>query len=263
MALRAPDVKDEHGWQVVNEDGSIAGHSTSRDKARKAAGGAKGFMVPLNENGQPQAADVVKRIDDILFEPEEAEVEKVEGTVVPSGRNLTPEEMEANAAHETNLEIKRNLDIIRGAWVDLAGALYRFKTGTMYQKLGYDSFAAYCADPDVELNATDAYGWIAVWTQLVIDRGVDPERLKRYATTKVQRVLSAVRREEVTVDEALSDVEALPRSALEDKYTGRTATKGKPDTDSTIRTDAEPALAQCPTCGKMGRMDAETGEFIR
>src|SRR5687768_4047724 len=135
MTLRAPDIKDEHGWRIHDEEGHLVGYSTSRDMARKAARGEIPMAVdltPAEPNGNmPPVA--------------------VEGTVLPPAPK-TPEELAADTAHEVNLRIKQNRAIEKALWVQLAADLYIFREGQMWESLGYETFESYLADPDVEVN---------------------------------------------------------------------------------------------------------------
>ena len=235
MTLRATDIKDEHGWQLVDEAGKIQAHASSRDKARAYARGEQGVEVIMTSNGSVPPAAIDTR---------------------------TPEELEAAAAHEIHLRITSTLQQMRGLWVSLAGDLYLFKRGKLWEKLGYETFASYIAETtDIDFEPRYAYKLVEAWEQLVIEKGVSPERLRDLPVTKVQAVLPAVRRDQVSVDEALSDVEVLGRRDLDLKYSGRaSSTPGRPDTSSKIETDREPQYMQCPTCGSRVERERVEGQ---
>lgn len=268
MALRAPDIKDEHGWRIHDEEGHLVGYSTSRDMARKAARGeipmavdltpaeveVNGDLPPVAVEGTVLPAKELAVVDPILKEP----------FVDPVlGRPKTPEELAAATAHEVNLRIKTLVELDKALWVQMSAELFIFREGKMWDQLGYNTFEAYLADPDVEINARWAYDLIAVYRQLVVERGVDPETLKELQVSKVRTVLPAIRREQITVKQAFADARSLARRDLETKYVGKTSTGGRPDTDSTIRTDNEPEWAVCPTCNSRYQVDPETGERVR
>ena len=251
--LRAVDAKDSQGWQIVNEDGDVVGHATSRDGARAYVKHpdlqtlvGKVTMLPEfvpSSNGPPPGAEVV---EGTVLSPEAEEY--LQTGKVPERR--TPEEIEADAAHATHERIKRTVRAVESLWLQLAGDLYAFHKGKMWAHLGYETFASYIADGELGMEERWAYKLLETYQQLVINRGVDPERLAGLAKTKVMAILPAVRRDQVSVEEALSDVEVLGKRDLETKYSGKaTSTPGRPDTSTTIETDREPEYMQCPTCG--------------
>ena len=228
MALRAADKKDEHGWQILNETGEVVAHESSRDKARAAA--RNGALPEGTQTVVPPVA-----ID-----------------------RRTPEQIAADEAHATDQRIKQNMAIQKGLWLQLAADLYLFKEARMWEVLGYASFSAYVADADADMEPRWAYQLVEMYSQLVIERGVDVERLKGLHVSKVRAVLPAIRQEKVSVDKAFADCEALPKRDLELLYSGKASpTPGKPDTSSTIHTDHEPQYMQCPTCGSRVEVDEE------
>lgn len=261
MTLRAADKKDEHGWQIL-EDEEVVAHATSRDKARAFARGDAGAEATYVNGAIPgRDIDFVK-VPPLPPEAIEAlkdfSVEGLEEVFPPDKR--TPEEKAADEARAVDQRIRQNMAIQKGLWLQLAADLYVFKEGRMWEALGYASFSAYVADADTDMEPRWAYQLVEMYGQLVVDRGVDPERLKGLHVTKIRAVLPAIRREQVTVEEAFSDCEALPKRDLETKYSGKASpTPGKPDTGTKIHTDNEPQYMRCPTCGSRVEVDSETG----
>jgi hypothetical protein len=252
MNLKAPDVKDEHGWQVLNEQDEIAFHASSRDKARAAAKNG-GFGAPERTREEVEkiapGATTVMDVDPILKEP--------------AVDRRSTEEIEAAAAYQVDQRIKKIVRNMKGLWLDLGAELYLFKQGRMWEKLGYESFSSYVADVDTDIEPRYAYSLAEMYEQLVIERGVDPERLKELNVSKVRTVLPAIRREQVTIEEGFSDAEALTKRDLELKYSGRaSSTPGRPSTSSKVETDNEPVWARCPTCGSRYQADPQTGQRI-
>jgi hypothetical protein len=83
--------------------------------------------------------------------------------------------------------------------------------------------------------------------------------LKVMKISKVREVLPAIRRELVTVTEALEDATQLRRVDLEAKYRGAASdghTAG-PDTSTTVRTEREPEWRRCEACGSLLRVTPE------
>ena len=237
MALRAPDIKDEHGWQILDEEDNVVLHESSRDKARAAA-----------KNGRPSWDPPV--------------VPPGTQTVLPA-KPETPEQLAGRLAHETDQRIRSKVEEMRGAWLDLAADLYVFHKEKMWEPLDYTNFTSYILDVDIGYEPRWAYQLVEMYEQFVVNRGVEPERLLGFGVSKVRAILGPVRREEVSIDEAFADAEVLSKRDLELKYTGRASpTPGQPDTSSKVHTDSEPSWARCPTCGTRYQVDPQTGERL-
>lgn len=243
--LRAPDIKDEFGWQILQDDGivdEVIAYAGSRDKAR---------------------AYVKTGDESLLTSTKHSHNGAVKDEVLPLAPK-TPEEMAADTAHAMHLAILHDIKKIKGAWVDLAAKLYQFRAGNMFEALGYQSFNAYLADPDVEIEHRWAYDYLAMYEQLVIKRGVEPEELKELEVSKVKESLPAIRREQVTWEEAKSAIKSLSKRDIVTMMSGRASPNpGTPDTGTGISTETEPQFMTCATCGSRVRVDPETGEFLR
>jgi hypothetical protein len=252
MTLRAADVKDEHGWQLLGDEGQLVGHATSRDWARRYAkdpsdeNAIAHVTAASRDNGQP--VDVIAHLG-------------LEGEVLPADNS--PEAIAGREAFAVSERIKNTVYVIKSAWMDLAADLYVFHRGKMWEALGAESWNAFFADPDIDLNPRWAYELVAVYQQLVIDRGVEPERLKSLEASKVAVVLPAIRREQVTIEQAFADVATHTKAELKLHYSGQaSSTPGRPATGTRVETDHEPAWALCPTCGSRYRVNPETGERV-
>jgi len=224
MSLRAPDVKDENGWQIVDAENNIVGYESSREKARKAAQNG-GAIVP-----DPSIE---------VLPPDES-----------------PEAVAGREAWTVDQRIKQIKKATESLYVELAHSLYEFHEGEMWATLGYESMTEYFSDPDVQLDPRWAYNLIAIYRQLVVERGVDENRLKDLEVSKVTEALPAIRRGQVSVDEAFADIKALSKRDLKLKLSGRASeTPGQPDTGTTISTESEPEWAVCPSCGSRYQVD--------
>lgn len=172
------------------------------------------------------------------------EVERVSGQLV----STTPA---AEAAYAVDREIRATVHRMRGLWVELAERLYRFHTAEMWRDLGHDTFEAYLADPELELERRWVYELIGMYRTLVVDQGVKTEQLEQLHVSKVREVLPAIRRGWVEVDTALADVGALTRHDVELKYRGlASSTPGRPSTGPEVETDREPVWRTCGECGR-------------
>jgi hypothetical protein len=84
--------------------------------------------------------------------------------------------------------------------------------------LGYDSFAEWLAAPEIDLGYRQSMRLIESYREMVVERGVSAGALELADVTKVAVVLPAVKRGDVSAEDALSDAQTLSRSDLEDKY---------------------------------------------
>lgn len=170
----------------------------------------------------------------------------------PGKALATPEALVALAQrdHETIVGIVQRM---RTLWLELAERLYHFSRNEGWRQLGFATFEAYLGDPVLEIERRYAYDLIAMYSQLVVDRGVDAGRLQQLHVSKVREVLPAIRHG-VPVEEALSDAEVLTRPDLEAKYRGLASSNGAtPSRDeggSTIETAAAEVWTDCECCGR-------------
>ena len=171
------------------------------------------------------------------------------------GEVLPPEPSPAAAevAFAADQRIRAKVRQMRGLWVEIAAELYEFHRQQLWRGLGHDSFDAWISDPEFEgdLGRRWAYDLIAVHTQLVVDRGVDPSRLQRLHVSKVREVLPAIRRGQVQLEDALGDAETLSRPDLEIRYRGVASSSpvAGPDGTTAVDTRAEPEWVVCGCCG--------------
>lgn len=176
------------------------------------------------------------------------------GEVLPA-RRLSTQTVKAQRAHEVHTQIVKGMRAIKRQWIDLAGLLYEFGVKEMWRDLGYESQEAWLADPEVDIERRKFFEHTGAWQQLVIDKGVRPEDLRTLHVSKVAVVVPAIRRGQVTVEEAFSDCETLSKSDLSLKYSGQASkTPGKPDTSTRIHAELEPMYRKCDSCGGSGRV---------
>lgn len=161
----------------------------------------------------------------------------------------------ASYAFQADQQIRHKVALMKHLWIELAEDLYRFARGQLWRDLNYSSFESWLRD-GIDLERRWVFEHIAMYEQLVVERGVDKARVGELHVSKVREVLPAIRRGEIDIETGLSDAEVLPRSELETRYRGLASSgdRGTVDSSSTIETDSEPALAVCPTCGSTYRI---------
>jgi hypothetical protein len=143
---------------------------------------------------------------------------------------------------------------MRQAWVDLAADLYEIFTERLWEHLGHDSFEAWIASPEVEISKRWAYEHINLYRQLVVLKEIPAQDLYPLEPSKLQTVVPAIRRNQVSIKQALADVETLSRGDLRDRYVGQAAISSSagraPDITSHLEATHEPDHVRCPTCGQ-------------
>lgn len=163
----------------------------------------------------------------------------------------TPEERAAKKAFAVETKIKKGVGAIKQVWIALAGYLHEFYTGQMWTALGHDKFEEWLGTPEIGLQRSQTYQLVEIYEELVLKRGVSPEELAALEMSKIAAVLPALRKDEVELDDALSDCESLSRSELREKY------------GQSVPAERIP-LTECEQCGKMCRekSKAEGEEMI-
>lgn len=161
----------------------------------------------------------------------------------------TREDPAVQRAHDLQVQVVAACTAVKQSWVLLAGRLHAFHAERAWETLGVESFTAWLGDPDVGLRRSQAYLLIDAWQHVIVDGDVDPERLAAADVSKVAVVLPALKRGDVTVDDALADCEALSRSDLADRYRG--------DPSARLDAETEPAWHVCE-CGNRHRAGATT-----
>lgn len=155
----------------------------------------------------------------------------------------------AERAQEIEEAVIKGTKAIRTAWVALAAFLHEFHFQKMWEERDCDTFEEWLGTPEISLGRSQTYALIQIYDELVLKRGIKPEELTA-ESSKVAQVLPALRRGEVTVEDALSDAEALSRADLREKY-GKASGGG-----GGVR------LEPCAQCGRQvqAEPDAESGQ---
>lgn len=123
-------------------------------------------------------------------------------------------------AHLDDQEIRAGLSDVRGGLWRAAKALYHFTEATGWTALGYESLGEWLADPDITLTRPTYYRMMQSWQELAVLRGVDEDQLSKLDLAKTHITLPALKRGEVTVEEAISDSTTLGARDLREKYRG-------------------------------------------
>ena len=105
----------------------------------------------------------------------------------------------------------------RGEWVDLARDLHEIKQSRAYVA-HHRSFEAFLRHE--QIGARFLYELVALHRELVVNRGVAPERLAQLSPSKLSKALPALLAGETTLAQLLHDVERLSRADLLVKQRG-------------------------------------------
>ena len=159
----------------------------------------------------------------------------------------TNQQEEAEVAFGIELRIKSAMARGRQALWDLAEALYEFDEEHGWLKLGHEKLSDWLAEPDVTLTLGTYRRYVRTWRKLVVEKQIDASRVRELEQSKVAIVVDKVANNEVLVEDAFADVEALGASDLRAKYynrrenpaTSEPETSGQvlPDEDEPTRAD--------------------------
>lgn len=137
--------------------------------------------------------------------------------------------------------IKASVLNIRMEWVTLAHGLHEFHAMKGWAVLGYETLEEWLAAPEIELSRSRVFALIAAYQEYVIERKVPEVKLGRVDMTKAEEVLPAVRRGQVSWQQALSDAEVLGFRDLRERY----LPSGGPENGKGEAWHWE----RCPSCG--------------
>lgn len=155
----------------------------------------------------------------------------------------------ADEAHLLHRRVVNGVRAINREWVLLAQSLYEFQKIKGWDTLGYETQEAWLASPEIGIRRGHAFRLVQTYRELVVERGVNLERLTRVDPSKVFEVLPAIRRNRVDTERGLTDCESLAVLDLRERYAGKAGAplSGKVD-DQPIEPD-DYMWSQCEACG--------------
>ena len=121
---------------------------------------------------------------------------------------ITPME----SAYERHRRIVELRDTLERNALELGEALYWFEREKQYRQLGYDSFNAYLADPDVNIGRSTAFKFKRVYALFVLRLECPAAGLLEAGADKLEVIAPHVDSE--NVDEWVATAAALSRSDL-------------------------------------------------
>lgn len=159
-----------------------------------------------------------------------------------SATELEPAEVKVRQeiAYGIDQRVRGAIRAGRGAWWDLAEALYEFDEAHGWTAIGYDSIGEWLADPEITMKGRTYYRWVKVWRDAVIKQGLDVDRLRELDPSKIDIVMPSVNNGQILMEEAMSDAKVLGAADLREKYAKKTEPKAKVEP----KPEPEPVIAQ-------------------
>jgi hypothetical protein len=135
------------------------------------------------------------------------------------GQALTTEgEIVTNVAQDQYNRLLEGLNATRLALSVVCQACHELSRDKSWTELGYESLAEFLASPEITLTRSSFFTMAQIWELYVLDGGVDPQQLAVAHPSKLAIPLRAIGANEVTVAEAIADVETLGARDLREKY---------------------------------------------
>ena len=135
------------------------------------------------------------------------------------GQALTVEgELVTNVAQDQYNRLLEGLSATRLALSAVAQACHDISRDKSWTDLGYESLSEFLASPEITLTRSNFFTMAQIWELYVLDGGVDPQQLAVAHPSKLAIPLRAIGANEVTVAEAIADVETLGARDLREKY---------------------------------------------
>lgn len=189
-----------------------------------------------NQTGQPFTAKVHRdptgamratfaAATGVAFGNDEAAM-TTDGEITHSA-STTPRKVDAHDAHQ---RLVFGIKASHLALSSVAQACHEIHEQQAWSELGYDTLSEYLASPEIGMSRSAFYDLCAIWERYVLEGGADPQALSAGGPSKLVVPIPAIKAGEVTVVEALEDVEALGLRDLREKYQGeRDDSSKRPD----------------------------------
>lgn len=150
-------------------------------------------------------------------------------------------------AFQTEQMIIASVRRVRAEWAVLAHGLYRFVNEELWRDRDCNSFEEWLAGPEIGLGRRWVYQLVDTWRELHIKAQLPASDIAQLEPSKVQEILPAVRRGQVSLEQALADTQTLSQSDLRARY--RDPQGRAPDVSTSYDPAREPEFATCAVCG--------------
>lgn len=122
-------------------------------------------------------------------------------------------ELAAKVAHKNHEEIINLKRQFGSWWLELGKKLRENRDKKYYKILGYKTFEAYLATPEIDIDRKWAFAFIRVYDRFVVDLKVAPAPLIEAGYSKLDKIRKQVNEE--NIDEWLEKAKVLSRSDLD------------------------------------------------
>ena len=146
-------------------------------------------------------------------------------------------------AHDAHERLVFGIKASHLALSAVAQACHEIHEQQAWSELGYDTLSEYLASPEIGMSRSAFSDLCAIWERYVLEGGADPQALQAGGPSKLVVPIPAIKAGEVTVTEALEDVEALGLRDLRSKYQGEDLDKESKRPDKLDRLTDDDTLA--------------------
>jgi hypothetical protein len=157
----------------------------------------------------------------------------------------------AEVAFAIEGRIKKAMADGRKALWELAEALYEFDEEHGWMALGHETLSDWLADPEVTMTMGTYRRYVRTWRKLVIEKQIEPDRIRRLEQSKVAIVVDKIASNEVLVDDALADVDSLGARDLREKYYSRREPEPEPEPEPEASNVGQSDVEVEPVSGEM------------
>ena len=135
------------------------------------------------------------------------------GALTVSGEVLDPED-----AFAMEKRLKAALHATRRSLMAVCAACHDISRNHAYEALGYETLAAFLAQPDVGMSRSEFFTAAKIHEVFVLEHGVDPERLAEAGMAKLAVVLPKVAEGELDAEDAVDAAASNGLRDLRDEY---------------------------------------------
>jgi hypothetical protein len=161
--------------------------------------------------------------------------------VAVPARPPSPEEWqdEVQVAHAINESFANAINAVRESMWEVSRWAYQANAESVWSKIGYETKGEWLATPEIHMTRTTFDRMVRVWRETHVHRQIDAPTLERLDVSKLDIVLGRVNAHEVSIEDAISDVQVLGANDLREKYQSphRPRPEPAPADDTTFDTD--------------------------
>jgi hypothetical protein len=123
-------------------------------------------------------------------------------------------EKQKDQAYQTDILIRQCHFEIERLSLPLAKALYEMEEQKLYENLGYKSFNAYLADPEVGIARSTAYKLKGIYKDLILNQSIQTDQLIQIGQDKLDIIRKYIVQQPALTQELLADARTLSKTDL-------------------------------------------------